>query len=106
MTHAIMLVALCLQAAPIDTAAEEKSVRQFLGTRQDAFNREDAKWLVGHFTEDGEHDDSTGRSVKGRVQIEKAYRTLFDAPGHHDVKTIQTVDEIRCVTSDVAVVTA
>ena len=104
MTNVLLFVALCFHAAPIDTAAEEKSVREFLGTRQAAFDREDAKWLVGHFTENGEHIDSSGKSVKGKDKIEKAYRALFDAPAHHNVKTIQTVEEIRCVTPDVAVV--
>ena len=106
MTTAMLLVALCLQAPPNDTAAEEKSVREFLGTREAAFNREDAKWLVGHFTADGEHVNSSGKSAKGHAQLEKTYRELFEAPGHHQVKTIHTIDEIRCVTPDVATVIA
>ena len=103
MLHAL-LVTLTLYAAPIDVAAEEKAVREFLATRQDAFIREDSKWLSGHFTEDGEHISSTGKSVKGREAIEKSYRALFDAPQHHGIKTVQTVEAIRCVTPDVAVV--
>jgi uncharacterized protein (TIGR02246 family) len=106
MIQALLSISMFVALAQIDTVAEETAVRAFLATRQDAFNRGDAKWLVGHFTQNAEHIDSTGRSVKGKDKIEKAYRALFDVPGHKDVKTIQKIEEIRCVTADVAVVNA
>lgn len=100
----LLFCALTLCAAPLDVAAEEREIRAFLSTRQDAFIREDSKWLSGHFTENGEHIDSFGRRTQGRAAIEKSYRAIFDAPQHHGVKTVQTIDEIRCVTADVAVI--
>lgn len=104
MLSTILVCLLSLNAPPTDAAAEEREIRAFLSTRQDAFIREDSKWLAGHFTENGEHIDSFGRRTLGRAAIEKAYRSIFDAPQHHGVKTVQTIDEIRCITSDAAVV--
>lgn len=106
MLTSLCLAALVLAAPPTDTAAEEKSIREFLETRQDAFIREDAKWLVSHFTEDGEFVRSSGEIARGRAEIEKTYRAIFEAPHHREVKTVQKVDEIRCVADDVAIVHA
>jgi uncharacterized protein (TIGR02246 family) len=86
--------------------ADEASIRAFIATREDAFNREDVQWLVDRFTEDAEHVDSRGTAVKGRVAIETAYRELFHAPAHRDVRTKQVVEEVRSVTPDVVIVTA
>jgi uncharacterized protein (TIGR02246 family) len=88
------------------TRADEASIRSFLATREDAFNREDVQWLVDRFTEDAEHVDSRGTTVKGRAAIGAAYRELFHAPAHRDVRTKQVVEEVRSVTPDVAIVTA
>lgn len=104
MTATFLFIALTCYAPPVDAAAEERSIREFLVTRQDAFNREDAKWLASHFVENGEFVNSSGTSVKGRDNIEKTYRALFDSPPHHGVTTVHAIEEIRCVTDDAAIV--
>ncbi len=104
--QSILLLALSFCAAPPDVAAEEAEIRKFLSTREAAFEREDAQWLTGHFTEEGELINSSGLHVKGRKAIEKTYRELFARPHHKEVQTTHTIDEIRCVTPDVAVVDA
>src|SRR5690348_5905059 len=54
-------------------AAIEKSARAFI----EAFDKGDANALATFWTPDGDYTDETGRHLKGREAIEKAFKSFF-----------------------------
>src|SRR5690242_19106906 len=56
-----------------DEAALLKNATAFVG----AFNKGDAAKLAAFWTADGDYVDRTGRHLKGRVAIEKAFKRFF-----------------------------
>jgi uncharacterized protein (TIGR02246 family) len=80
---------------------EEKALLERAEAFVAAFNKGDAKALGGFWTTDGTYRDQTGREMKGRAAIAKAFLTLFaDNAG---LKLRINVAALRFVTKDVAV---
>src|SRR5271165_7027098 len=61
------------QGNPQEEAALEKCAEAFV----EAFHNGDAKALAAHWTPDGDYTDQTGRHMKGRSAIEKAFAEFF-----------------------------
>ena len=55
------------------SAADEKDIRS-IGTQiQDAWNKADARMLADLWLTDGDYISSTGRTARGRAEVEKAF---------------------------------
>jgi uncharacterized protein (TIGR02246 family) len=67
----------------------------------EAFHKGDAKALAAFWTPDGDYTDQTGRHLKGRAEIEKAFQGLFAE--NKGVKLRIDSLSLRFVTPDVAV---
>jgi len=80
---------------------EEKALLERAEAFVAAFHKGDAKALAGFWTPDGTYRDQTGREVKGRAAIAKAFEALFaDNTG---LKLRINIAALRFVTKDVAV---
>jgi uncharacterized protein (TIGR02246 family) len=80
-----------------DKEALAKNAEAFV----EAFHKADAKALAAFWAPDGDYTDQTGRHLKGRAAIEKAFQGLFSE--HKGLKLRIDSDSLRFVTPDVAV---
>ncbi len=81
---------------PKDKGALAKRAEAFV----EAFHKGDAKALAAFWTPDGDYTDQTGRNLKGRDAIEKAFKGLFAE--NKGLKLRIDSDALRFVTADVA----
>jgi uncharacterized protein (TIGR02246 family) len=86
-----------VQGDPKDVAAIQKAGEAFIET----FDKGDAKSLAAFWVEDGDFTDQTGRTLKGRAALEKAFQQAF-AEGKGMTLRINS-DSLRFVTPDVAI---
>jgi uncharacterized protein (TIGR02246 family) len=80
-----------------DEAALLKSAEAFV----EVFHKGDAKALAAFWTPDGDYTDQTGRHLKGREAIEKAFQAFF--ADNKDLKLRIDIASLRFVTPEVAV---
>ena len=80
-----------------DKAAIQKSAEAFI----EAFEKGDAKAVAAFWTQDGDYTTLTGRNMKGRDEIAKAFEEFFKE--NKDLKLRINSDSLRFVTPDVAV---
>jgi len=80
-----------------EEAALLKSAEAFL----EAFHKGDAKALAGFWTPEGDYTDQTGRTLKGREAIEKAFKEFFAE--NKGMKLRIDIASLRFVTPDVAI---
>jgi uncharacterized protein (TIGR02246 family) len=82
--------------------ADEKDVRA-IGTQiQDAWNKADAKMLADLWLTDGDYVSSTGRSARGRAEVEKAFAEQW-ATIYKGTKIAHTFTSVHFVRRDVAI---
>lgn len=90
------------QTASVDDAAKE-AIRQQLAAYVEAFNRHDAAAIAEYWTTDGVSvNQNTGEKVEGRGPLEKEFARYFKE--YPDVFLVGTVDDIRFLRPDVAMV--
>lgn len=82
---------------PKDKEAIAKAAEAFI----EAFHKGDAKALAAFWTPDGDYTDQTGRHLKGREAIEKAFRSFFAE--NKGLKVRIEGDSLRFVTPEVAI---
>ena len=82
---------------PEDEAALQKKAEAFV----EAFHKGDAQALAAFWTPDGDYTDQTGRQLKGREAIAKAFQELFTE--HKDLKLRIDSTSLRFLTPDVAI---
>jgi len=80
-----------------DKAALAKNAEAFI----QAFDKGDAKAVAAFWTPDGDYTDQTGKHLKGREAIEKAFQAHFDE--HKGLKLRIDSHSLRFVTPDVAI---
>jgi uncharacterized protein (TIGR02246 family) len=80
-----------------DKAALIKNAEAFL----EAFHKGDAKALAAFWTNDGDYTEVTGRHLKGRTEIEKAFTGFFAE--NKGLKLRIDSESLRFVTPDVAI---
>jgi uncharacterized protein (TIGR02246 family) len=85
------------QGNPQDVAAIQKNAEAFIA----AFDKGDAAALAAFWTPDGDFTDQTGRTVKGRDALQKAFQQAF-AEGRGTKLRINSAS-LRFVTPDVAI---
>jgi uncharacterized protein (TIGR02246 family) len=84
-----------------DTAAEKEAIAKSAEAFVEAFHKGDAKALAAFWTADGDYTDPTGRHLKGRSAIEKAFQRLFAENKSLKVQINST--SLRFVTPNVAI---
>jgi len=97
----VSLTAVGVRAQAPD-AADEKDVRAISGQLQDAWNRADPRMLADLFLTDGDYISSTGRTARGRNEVEKAFAQQW-AGIYKKTKIAVTVTAVRFVRRDVAI---
>jgi len=82
--------------------ADEKDVRA-IGTQfQDAWNKADARMVADLFLTDGDYISSTGRTARGRAEVEKAFAEQW-AGLYKGTKIAHTFTSVHFLRPDVAV---
>ncbi len=89
--------------AQAPNAADEKDIRAISVQLQDAWNKADPKMLADLFLTDGDYISSTGRTARGRDEVEKAFAQQW-AGIYKKTKIAVNVTNTRFVRRDVAIV--
>ena len=98
-----LLLFLASSVAAAQTSAEdEKDVRVLGRQLQDAWNKSDAKMLADMFLTDGDYISSTGRTARGRDEVEKAFASQWSGI-YKATKLTHTITSVRFVRRDVAI---
>lgn len=102
---AAAMVGLTGQSAPAqgpkDKAAEEAALVKNAESFIEAFHKGDAKALAAFWTEEGDYTDLSGRQLKGREAIERAFAAMF--ADNKGLKVSVESESLRFVTPDVAI---
>jgi len=101
----VMVVALPLRAEPVARSTDEAAIRSLYVRYDAAWNKGDAKAMGALWAEDADHVEPDGRTVRGRAALEKELATRF-ATDLRGTRSVQTVEAVRLVKPDVAVVDA
>ena len=84
-----------------DNAKEEAAMKKNAEAFVAAFDKGDAKAVAAFWTADGDYVDETGRHMKGREEIEKAFSEFFSE--NKGLKVQIHIESLHFVTPDVAV---
>ena len=87
--------------APKNNPEEETALQKKAEAFVEAFQKGDAQALAAFWTPDGDYTDETGRQLKGREAIAKAFQELFAE--HKGLKLRIESTGMRFLTPDVAV---
>jgi len=104
---ALLAMLSCFIAWPVlaqqskGNAKEEAALLKKAEAFAEAFQKGDAKALAAFWTLDGDYTDQTGRHMKGRLAIEKAFKEMFSE--NKGLKLRINIDALRFVTPDVAI---
>lgn len=102
---AVIVVALPLRAEQAARGAEEAVIRDLYARYDAAWNKGDVKALVAAWADDADHVEPDGRVISGRAALEKDLATRF-ASDLRGTRSVQTVEAVRLIKPDVAVVDA
>src|SRR5262249_55664374 len=91
----------CLAPASEDDSKDKAAIRENAKAFVEAFQKGDAKALAEFFARNGECTDETGRELKGRGAIEKAFEGLFAQ--NKGLKLRINSLSLRFLTPDVAI---
>jgi uncharacterized protein (TIGR02246 family) len=86
---------------PAGTAKDKDAIRKNAHDFVKAFHNGDAKAVAAFFTADGDYTEHTGRNLKGREAIEKAFKRFFAE--HKGAKVRIESLTLRFVTPNVAI---
>jgi uncharacterized protein (TIGR02246 family) len=98
-----VLLALSLfPAAGLAQSNDEKDIRTIGAQIQSAWNKADAKELADLFLTDGDYVSSTGRTARGRDELQKAFAAQWTGI-YKGTKLSHTLTNVRFVRKDVAI---
>jgi uncharacterized protein (TIGR02246 family) len=97
-----VLVLSLLSAAALAQGNDEKDIRTIGAQIQSAWNKADSKELADLFLTDGDYVSSTGRTARGRDELQKAFAAQW-AGIYKGTKLSHTLTNIRFVRKDVAI---
>jgi uncharacterized protein (TIGR02246 family) len=89
--------------AQASNAADEKDIRAISAQLQDAWNKADPRMLADLFLTDGDYISSTGRTARGRDEVEKAFAQQWSGL-YRKTRIAVTITAVRFVRRDVAIV--
>jgi uncharacterized protein (TIGR02246 family) len=97
-----LLVPAATAVAQSESAQDERDIRE-LGTQvQEAWNKNDPKMLAALWLTDGDYISSTGRTARGRDEVEKAFAEQWNGI-YKGTKIAHTLTTVRFLRKDVAV---
>ena len=99
---AILVLSLVTFPALAQSSADEKDVRAIAAQLQQAWNKVDPKMLADLFLTDGDYVSSTGRTARGRDEVEKAFAQQW-AGLYKGTKITLTTTTVHFVRKDVAI---
>ncbi len=102
---AVMVVALPLRAEQAARGSDEAAIRSLYVSYDAAWNKGDVNALGAVWADDADHVDPDGRRVSGRAALEKDLASRF-ATDLRGTRSVQTVEAVRLLKPDVAVVDA
>jgi len=98
----VLLLSLPAAAVIAQSTADERDIRE-LGTQvQDAWNKADDKLLGALWLTDGDYVSSTGRTARGRDEVEKAFAEQWSGV-YKGTKLAHTLTNVRFLRRDVAI---
>ena len=100
-----LLTLLALALLPAVTTAQsndEKDIRAIGAQIQSAWNKADPKEIADLFLTDGDYVSSTGRTARGRDELQKAFAAQWGGI-YKGTKLSHTLTNIRFVRKDVAI---
>jgi uncharacterized protein (TIGR02246 family) len=100
---ALFLSLFALSLIAQSPTADEKDIRAAATQLQEAWNIHDAKMLADLFLTDGDYVSSTGRTARGRPEVEKAFAQQW-AGIYKGTKITVTTTTVHFVRKDVAIV--
>jgi uncharacterized protein (TIGR02246 family) len=86
---------------PTGDASDKEAIAQSAEAFIEAFNKGDAKALAAFWTPDGDYTNQSGRHLKGRGTLEKAFQSFFEEKKGLTLR-IES-DSLRFVTPEVAI---
>jgi uncharacterized protein (TIGR02246 family) len=98
-----LVLSLSAAQATAQSAEDEKDIRSISAQLQDAWNKADAKMLADLFLTDGDYISSTGRTARGRAEVEKAFAQQW-AGIYKKTKIAVTISSVHFLRKDVAIV--
>jgi uncharacterized protein (TIGR02246 family) len=99
---ALLLLSTASLVGAQTNAADEKDVRALGMQIQDAWNKHDAKMLADLFLTEGDYISSTGRTARGRNQVQKAFQEQW-AGIYKGTKITHTITSVQFVKNDLAI---
>jgi uncharacterized protein (TIGR02246 family) len=100
---ALVLSLVAVRAFAQSAAADEKDIRAIAAQFQESWNKADGKMLGDLFLTDGDYVSSTGRTARGRAEVEKAFSQQW-AGIYKGTKITLTTTTVHFVRKDVAIV--
>ena len=100
---AVVLSLCAARVWPQSSAADEKDIRSISAQVQDAWNKADPKMMGDLFLTDGDYVSSTGRTARGRAEVEKAFAQQWGGV-YRGTKIAVTVTTVHFIRKDVAIV--
>ncbi|MFI5397029.1 MAG: YybH family protein [Candidatus Binatia bacterium] len=103
---AVMVVALPLRAEQARTrSTDEAAIRNLYASYDASWNKADLKAMGALWAEDADHVEPDGRMITGRAALEQDLAKRF-ATDLRGTRSAQTVEAVRLIKPDVAVVDA
>ena len=99
----VIVLSLAVVELRAQSAADDKDVRALSVQVQDAWNKADPCLLADLFLTDGDYISSSGRTERGRGEVERAFAQQW-AGIYRKTKIALTVTAVRFVRPDVAIV--
>ena len=91
-----------LSAAALAQSSDEKDIRAIGAQIQSAWNQADAKEIADLFLTDGDYVSSTGRTARGRDELQKAFAAQWSGI-YKGTKLSHTLTSVRFLRKDVAI---
>ena len=97
-----VLALLLPPAAALAQSSDEKDIRTIGAQIQSAWNKADSKEMADIFLTDGDYVSSTGRTARGRDELQKAFAAQWSGI-YKGTKLSHTLTNVRFVRKDVAI---
>ncbi|HEY4231122.1 MAG TPA: SgcJ/EcaC family oxidoreductase [Thermoanaerobaculia bacterium] len=98
----LLLVILPAAALLAQSSQDDRDVREIGAQIQEAWNKSDAKLLAALWLTDGDYISSTGRTARGRDEVEKAFAEQWGGI-YKGTKIAHTLTNVHFLRKDVAV---
>jgi len=96
------VVLLLFSAAALAQSNDDKDIRAIGAQIQSSWNKADAKEMADLFLTDGDYISSTGRTARGRDELQKAFAAQWSGV-YKGTKLSHTLTNVRFLRKDVAI---